>query len=76
MRLTDQQLTYLRRLYRVCGPKPGPCAESRAVARMIGATEDEPMDIEEALAQHGYIEVAERPGTVALTDAGRKRALR
>ena len=76
MRLPGQQLTYLRRLYKACGPKPGPCAESRAVARAIGATEEERMDIEDALTQRGYIKVGDRPGTVALTDAGRKRALR
>jgi hypothetical protein len=76
MRLTARQLAYLRRLYKVCGPKPGECAESRAVARAIGATEDERMDIEDALAQSGYITVGATPGTVGLTDAGRRRAIR
>jgi Mn-dependent DtxR family transcriptional regulator len=76
MTLTGRQLMYLRRLYKACGPKPGTCAESRAVARAMGATEDERMDLEEALARLGFIQVGERPGTVALTDAGRKRALR
>jgi hypothetical protein len=76
MRLTARQLAYLRRLYRACGPKPGEYAESRAVARAIGATEDERMDIEDALAQSGYITIGARAGTVGLTDAGRKRALR
>jgi hypothetical protein len=55
MTLTGQQLAYLRRLYKACGPKPGACAASRAVARAIGATEDERIDIEDALAQRGYI---------------------
>lgn len=53
-----------------------PCAESRVIARAVGATEDERMDLEDALAQRGYIEVGGRPGTVALTNAGRKRPLR
>jgi len=74
--LTPQQLAFLRRVYRVCGAKRGQCAESRAVARAIGASEDERMDIEDALARAGYIEVGSGPGTVALTDAGRRRAAR
>jgi hypothetical protein len=53
MRLTGQQLAYLRRLYKACGPKPWPCTESRTVARAIGAKEDERMDIEDALAHRG-----------------------
>ena len=48
MELTTQQLAYLRLVYRLCGAKPGGCADSRAVATAIGATEDERMDIEDA----------------------------
>jgi len=75
-RLTAQQRAFLRRVYRVCGPKRGQCADSRPVAGAIGASEDERMDIEDALARAGYIEVGSGPGTVALTDAGRRRAAR
>jgi Mn-dependent DtxR family transcriptional regulator len=76
MRLTVQQVAYLRRVYRLCGPKRDRCADSREVARSIGATEDERMDLENALAQAGYIEVGSAPGMVGLTDRGRRRALR
>ena len=76
MELTAQQLAYLRRVYRLCGAKRGACANSRAVATAIGATEDERMDIEDSLARAGYIEVGSAPGTVGLTDAGRRRAAR
>ena len=72
MELSTQQLAYLRRLYRLCGAKPGACADSRAVATAIGATEDERMDLEDALAQGGYIVVGNSPGTVGLTERGRR----
>jgi hypothetical protein len=72
MQLTEQQLAYLRGVYRLCGAKPGACADSRAVATAIGATEDERMDLEDALAQGGYIVVGSAPGTVGLTARGRR----
>ena len=75
MKLSHQQLAYLRIVYRECGAKQGECADSRAVARAIGATEDERMDIEDALAQAGYIEICSAPGTVGITEQGR-RAIR
>jgi hypothetical protein len=43
---------------------------------VIGATEDERMEIDTALAAAGYLTIGPRPGTVALTDAGRRQALR
>ena len=72
IKLTTQQLAYLRRVYRLCGAKRGACANSRAVATAIGATEDERMDIEDALAAGGYIEVGTDPGTVGITERGRR----
>jgi hypothetical protein len=72
MELTHQQLAYLRRVYRLCGARAGACADSRAVATAIGATEDERMDIEDALAQAGYIVVGSAPGTVGITELGRR----
>jgi hypothetical protein len=72
MELTAQQLAYLQRVYRLCGAKPGACANSRAVASAIGATEDERMDIEDALAAAGYIELGTHPGTVGITERGRR----
>jgi hypothetical protein len=42
------------------------------VATAIGATEDERMDLEDALAQGGYIVVGGSPGTVGLTQRGRR----
>ena len=75
VQLTHQQLDYLRRVYRLCRAKPGGCANSRAIAIAIGATEDQRMDIEDALAQAGYITVGDRPGTVRITERGRTRAL-
>ena len=72
MELTQQQLAYLRHVYLLCGAAPGACADSRAVATAIGATEDERMDIEDALAQAGYIVVGSAPGTVGITELGRR----
>jgi hypothetical protein len=72
MRLTVQQAAYLRRVSRVCGRKHGQSADSRAVATAIGATEDERMDIENALAEAGYIEVGPAPGTVGITERGQR----
>ena len=70
--LTTQQLRYLRRVYHECGPKRGQCADSRKVSQAIGATEDERMDIEDALARVGYIEIGTMPGTVGITALGRR----
>ncbi len=67
-----QQLAYLRLVYRLCGAKPGGCADSRAVATAIGATEGERMDIEDALSGAGYIEIGSAPGTVGITARGRR----
>ena len=72
MELTTQQLAYLRLVYRLCGAKPGGCADSRAVATAIGATEDERMDIEDALSGAGHIEIGSAPGTVGITARGRR----
>jgi hypothetical protein len=76
MDVTARQLAYLRRLYRACRAQRGDCAESRAVARAISASEDERMELESALAHAGFLKLGSGPGTVALTDAGRRRALR
>jgi hypothetical protein len=70
MRLTNQQSAYLRCVYGLCGPKHDRCADSRAVATTIGATEDERMDLEDALAQAGYIQAGPAPGTVVITEHG------
>lgn len=72
VKLTSHQAAYLRHVARLCGRKQGECADSRAVATAIGATEDERMDIEDALAQAGYIEVGPAPGTVGITERGRQ----
>jgi hypothetical protein len=72
IKLTTQQLAYLRRVNRLCGAKRGACANSRAVATAIGATEDERMDIEDALVAAGCIEVGPAPGTVGITARGRR----
>jgi hypothetical protein len=72
MELTEQQLAYLRGVYQLCGARRGACADSRAVATAIGATEDERMDIEDALAEAGYIRVGSAPGTVGITALGRR----
>jgi hypothetical protein len=72
IKLTTQQLAYLRRVYRLCGAKRGACANSRAVATAIGATEDERMDIEDALVAAGCIKVGSAPGTVGITARGRR----
>jgi hypothetical protein len=72
MELTTQQMAYLRRVYKDCGPKRGQCADSRRVSHAIGATEDERMDIEDALARAGYIEIGSMPGTVGITELGRR----
>ena len=70
MKLTNQQLAYLRGVYRLCGPKHDQFADSRAVATTIGATEDQRMDLEDALAQAGFIQEGPAPGTVAITERG------
>jgi len=62
----------LRRVYKECGPKRSQCADSRRVSQAIGATEDERMDIEDALARAGYIEIGSMPGTVGITELGRR----
>ena len=72
IKLTTQQLAYLQRVYELCGAKPGACANSRAVATAIGATEDERMDIEDALVAAGCIKVGSAPGTVGITERGRR----
>jgi len=72
MKLTRQQRAYLRGVYKECGAQQGHCADSRRVSQAIGATEDERMDIEDALAREGYIELGSAPGTVGLTDLGRR----
>jgi hypothetical protein len=72
MELTGQQIAYLRRVSELCGDRPGACADSRAVATAIGATEDERMDIEDALAHAGCIVVGSLPGTVGITALGRR----
>lgn len=74
--LTHRELAYLRRVYRCCGAHPGACAASRKVATAIGATENERMDIEDALARAGYITIGNAPGTVRITERGRRRAIR
>jgi hypothetical protein len=74
MKLTNQQSAYLRRVYGLCGPKHDRCADSRAVATTIGATEDERMDLEDALAQAGYIQAGPAPGTVVITERGWRAA--
>jgi Mn-dependent DtxR family transcriptional regulator len=76
MNLTPQQQAYLRAVYRACRASQDECAESRAIAQAIGATEDERMDIESSVASAGYITIGPRPGTVGLTETGRRRALR
>jgi hypothetical protein len=76
MTLTHREVAYLRRVYRCCGTHPGTCAVSRKVAIAIGATENERMDIEDALAHAGYITVGNAPGTVRITERGRRRAIR
>src|SRR5215216_5506105 len=76
MELTQQQLAYLRRVYRLCGARAGACADSRAVATAIGATEDERMDIEDALAQPGYIVVGSSLEPLALPSLGGERFIR
>jgi hypothetical protein len=70
MKLTNQQSAYLRCVNGLCGPRHDHFADSRAAATRIGATEDERMDLEDALAQAGYIEVGPAPGTVTITERG------
>ena len=74
MRLTNLQSAYLRCVCGLCGPKHDQCADSRAAATTIGATEDERMDLEDSLAQAGYIEEGPAPGTVNITERGWRAA--
>ena len=70
VKLTSHQAAYLRHVARLCGRKQGECADSRAVATALGATEDERMDIEDALAHDAgrFDEIGKRAVHVALPD--------